>query len=85
MNKNHIEIFTAGCSICEPVVQFVKETAGANCNISIYNLSERSYNNICKKYSIKRLPSIVVNGILLDCCKNIDITKEDLINAGIGN
>jgi hypothetical protein len=82
--KKQVEIFTAGCPICEPVVQLVKDTASSNCEITIYNLSEVGNDNICKKYNVKRLPSIAIDGKLLECCKNIEITKEDLISAGIG-
>jgi len=82
--KKQIEILTAGCPVCEPVVQLVKDTAGVNCDITIHNLSEACNDDVCKKYNVKRLPAIAVDGKLLDCCKNIEITKEDLINAGIG-
>jgi len=86
--KKQIEIFTAGCPVCEPVVQLVKDTAGTDCEITIHNLSEQCESKICvtkmKEYAVKRLPAVAVDGKLLDCCKNIEITKEDLINAGIG-
>ena len=82
-----IEIFTAGCPFCEPVVQLVKETASENCKIVIHDLSKSSEDiqSKVKTYGIERLPSIVVDGKLLGCCKNIAITKEDLINAGIAS
>jgi len=82
--KKQVDIFTAGCPVCEPVVQLVKATAGANCNITVYNLSESRHKDILKKYKLTRLPAVAVDGKLLDCCKNIGITKEDLINTGIG-
>ena len=89
MNKKQIEIFTAGCPVCEPIVALVKETACPNCVITVYNLSEQSENpEIMAKmntYGIKRLPAIAVDENLIGCCKNVEITKNDLINAGIGN
>lgn len=87
--KRQIEIFTAGCPVCEPVVQLVKDTVCENCEITVYNLSEQCESKICVKkmeeYGVKRLPAIAVNGELIGCCKNAGITKEDLINAGIGS
>lgn len=57
--KRKIEIFTAGYPECEPVVQLVKETAGKNCEITLYNLSEQSESKICiskmKEYGVKRV------------------------------
>jgi len=87
--KRHVEIFTAGCPVCTPVVQLVKETACENCEITIHDLSEQCESKICvtkmKEYNIKRLPAIAVDGKLLDCCQNIAINKDDLVNAGIGS
>lgn len=87
--KKQIEIFTAGCPVCEPVVQLVKDTAGKNCEITIHNLSEQCESKVCvskmEKYGVKKLPAIAVDGRLLDCCKNVAITKDDLVFAGIGS
>jgi len=87
--KKQIEIFTAGCPVCEPVVQLVKETVCENCEITIYNLSEQCESKICvarmEEYGVKSLPAIAVDGKLLSCCKNVEITKDDLIYAGIGS
>lgn len=87
--KREIEIFTAGCPVCEPVVQLVKDTADKDCNITIHNLVEQCESKICvnkmNEYGVKRLPAVAVNGKLLSCCTNIEITKDDLLNAGIGS
>lgn len=85
--KRTVEIFTAGCPICDPVVQMVKETACDKCEITIYDLVKQCEEKTCtdkmRAYGINRVPSIVVNGKLLDCCDRA-ITKKDLKNAGIG-
>lgn len=85
--KRQIEIFTAGCPVCDPVVQLVKETACENCEITVYDLVKQGEENTgtdkIEQYGINRLPSIVVNGRLLDCCDRA-ITKQDLLQAGIG-
>lgn len=88
MNKRRIEVFTAGCPVCYPVVELVKSLADTEHNeISIYDLAKQYEIQECvskmAEYGIKRLPAIAINGKLLECCKNIEITKEDLINAGI--
>ncbi len=86
--KIQIEVFTAACPLCSPVVQLVKETAHDNCEIIIYNLTEKDKRELftkkINKYGLNKLPSVVVDGKLIDCCQNSEITKEDLMNAGIG-
>ena len=86
--KRKVEVFTAGCPVCDPVVSLVRETACPSCDVVIYNLAEefdnREIMNKLKSYGVNRIPSIAVNGILLSCCSDNDITKQDLVDAGIG-
>lgn len=86
--KRQVEIFTAGCPVCDRAVQLVKDTAGENCEITIHNLSEQCKSKICldkmEEYGVTSIPAVAVNGQLLNCCKNNEITKDDLVNAGIG-
>ncbi|MFU8813053.1 MAG: thioredoxin family protein [Balneolaceae bacterium] len=82
--KRQIEIFTAGCPVCEPVVELVKETACESCEITIHNLSETSGDDKISQYNIQTLPAVVVDGKLLSCCTNNGVRKEELEAAGIG-
>ncbi|MBW7891915.1 MAG: thioredoxin family protein [Chitinophagaceae bacterium] len=86
--KRQIEVFSAGCPVCEPVVKMVEEMACASCEITIYNLVEQCDSKVCvdkmKEYNITSLPAVAVNGKLLSCCKDKGISKGELIAAGIG-
>ncbi|MGK7392870.1 MAG: thioredoxin family protein [Candidatus Cyclobacteriaceae bacterium M2_1C_046] len=83
-----VEIFTANCPVCDPVVKMVNELACENCEIITYDLIKQCENKTClnklEEYSINKVPAIALNGKLLECCQNDKITKENLINAGIG-
>jgi hypothetical protein len=87
-NKRKIELFTAGCTVCEPVVELVKSMACSSCEVVIYNLSQLCDTKEClrkvKAYGIKALPAIAVNGKLLNCCQDKGVSIEELKNAGIG-
>jgi glutaredoxin-related protein len=86
--KRQIEIFTANCPVCQPVVEMVNDLACNNCEIIKYDVDQNSQDqnlrNKLKEYKIDQLPAIAVDGQLLDCCKGREITKEALVNAGIG-
>lgn len=86
--KTQIEIFTAKCPVCDPVVKMVNEVACQNCEITTFDLIAQCEDKIClsklEEYGIKKVPAIAVNGKLLDCCRDSTITRDDLINAGIG-
>lgn len=86
--KHKIEIFTANCPVCDPVVKMVKELTCENCEVAIYDMVKQCDDKICldkaKEYGVQRIPAVAVNGKLLNCCENSGITKQDLVNAGIG-
>lgn len=86
--KRQIELFTAGCPVCEPVVKMVNEMACDSCEVTVYNLVEQCDSKVCidkmKEYNITSLPAVAVNGKLLSCCQNRGVSKEELVAAGIG-
>jgi hypothetical protein len=86
--KRKIEVFTAGCPVCEPVVEMVKSTACSDCEVIVYNIAETSKNtnylDKVKTYGIKALPAVAVNGKLLSCCQNNGVSEAELKSSGIG-
>lgn len=88
MNKRKVEVFTAGCPVCEPVVELVKKIACSSCEVVIYDLNEGCATNDCrtlvKEYGVTRVPSVVVDAQLLDCCKTGTVSEKDLRAAGVG-
>ena len=86
--KRQVEIFTANCPVCDPVVQMVKDLACEQCEITIYDLvkqcDDKAYLSKLEEYEIKKVPAIAVNGSLLSCSENHGVSKEELIKAGIG-
>ena len=40
MAKRQVEVFTAGCPVCEPVVQLVQEMACPDCEVTIHDLRQ---------------------------------------------
>jgi len=88
MAKRKVEVFTAGCPVCDEAVQLVRSTACPNCEVVIYDLNKGCATNECrekaKDYGVKRVPAVAVDGRLLDCCKQGSVTQEALRAAGVG-
>lgn len=88
MPKRKVEVFAAGCPVCDQTVNLVKSTACPNCDVAVYDLNKGCATNQCrdkaKAYGIQRLPAVVVAGQLLDCCCADGITREALTAAGVG-
>lgn len=89
MAKRFVEVFTAGCPLCNESVKLVQSLAGDNCDVQVWDLQEGYAANECREkvqqYGIQRVPAIVVDGKLAQCCANQQpITREALVAAGIG-
>lgn len=83
MRKRQIEVFTAGCQVCEPAVVLVKEMACPDCEVTVHDLHHAGYEQ-AMKYGIQTIPAVVVNGTLVSCCATPGPTREELAQAGIG-
>ena len=88
MAKRLVEVFTAGCPICEDAVKEIKVLACPNCEVTVYDLNKRCDTNECvdkaKQYGIKSVPAVAIDGKLVDCCNNRGIDIEALKRAGLG-
>jgi glutaredoxin len=87
--KRFVEVFTAGCPLCDDAVKLVQSIAGDRCEVQVWDLREGFDTNECREkvqqYGIQRVPAIVVDGKLAQCCSNQQpITREALEAAGIG-
>jgi glutaredoxin 3 len=84
--KRQIEVFTAGCGVCEETVQLVQRLACSNCEVTVHNVAKNETKVLrdkVKKYGIKRLPAVVVDGKLASCCSGG--ANEDALRAlGVG-
>jgi glutaredoxin len=86
--KRKVEVFTAGCPICEETVRLVQATACPSCEVAVYDLREGCATNESRekavRYGVNAFPAVAVNGVLLDCCRRSPIDAAALRMAGIG-
>lgn len=83
MAKRQVEVFTAGCPVCEPAVQLVRELACPDCEVTVYDLRETGQDE-ARRYGINRVPTVVVDGTIAACCQGPAPSREQLQAAGIG-
>lgn len=83
-----VEVFTAGCPICDDTVRLVQSLACSSCDVRVYDLREGCTTNECRekaeRYGVTSVPAVAVNGALLDCCRKSRIDTATLEAAGIG-
>ncbi|MDP3025123.1 MAG: thioredoxin family protein [candidate division Zixibacteria bacterium] len=82
-HKRKIEVFTAGCPLCDKAVKLVKSLACENCEVIVYDLRKQGIQK-ARKYGVAFVPTVVIDGKIADCCKRGEISEQTLINAGVG-
>jgi len=82
-----IEVFTAGCPLCDETVKLVESLACPNCEVTVYDLREGCATNECrdkaKAYGVQRVPAVVIEGKLASCCEGSAVSAETLRAAGL--
>ncbi len=81
--KRKVEIFTAGCYLCDEAVNLVESIACDSCDVSVYNLNNEGQDK-ARAYGIASVPTVVVDGKIADCCRQGKVSKSELVAAGIG-
>lgn len=84
MDKRKIEVFTAGCPLCDDAVRLVEEVACASCDVEVHDLTDSGSAQRVVELGIRQIPTVVVDGTIAECCRNGGVTEAGLRAAGIG-
>lgn len=83
-DRRKVEVFSAGCGVCEETVSFVKRIACDSCEVSVLDMREDQVAARAKRLGIRVVPAVLVDGELAACCENAGPTESALRAAGIG-
>ncbi len=79
-----IEIFGAGCPVCEKARALVERLACPSCTVEVLDMHDPSVAERAKEYGIRSVPAVVVDGRLAQCCAGRGPDEATLRAAGIG-
>ena len=82
--KRTIEIFSAGCSVCEETVTLVKQAGCPSCEVTILDMRHPDVARWAKSLGVRSVPAVVINGKLADCCAGRGPDEATLRAAGLG-
>lgn len=82
--KRKVEVFSAGCPACEPVVQLVKRIACPSCDVQVLDMHEADVAAKAKQYGITTVPAVAINGKLAGCCAGSGPDEAALRAEGVG-
>ncbi len=79
-----IEIFSAGCPVCEALIARVREMACPSCEVSVLDMNQPAVAERASSLGVASLPAVAVDGALADCCAGRDPDEAALRAAGLG-
>ncbi len=82
--KRKVEVFSAGCPVCNDAVDMVKQISCQDCEINVLDMKNPVVAERAKSLGTRSIPAIVIDGKLADCCSGRDPDEATLKAAGIG-
>lgn len=63
-----IEVFSAGCLVCEDTVQLVNQITCPSCDVSVLDMGDPPVAQRAKSLGVRSVPAVVIDGKLANCC-----------------
>ena len=82
--KRKIEIFGAGCPVCQETIKMVQNMACSDCEVSILDMNDPGVASRAKGLGVRSVPAVAIDGKLADCCAGRGPDEATLKTAGIG-
>ena len=82
--KRKIEIFSAGCPACDAAVETVRRIACPSCEVEVLDMHRPATAARAATLGISRVPAIVIDGAISNCCASGPVDDHVLRAAGVG-
>ena len=83
-SKRKVEVFSAGCPVCQDAVELVQKLACPSCDVTVLDINNPDVAQRAQTLGIRSIPAVVVGGKLADCCAGHGVREETLRAEGIG-
>ena len=83
-DKRKIEVFSAGCPVCDDTVKLVNNLACPSCEVNVLDMKTPQVAERAKTLGIRSVPAVVIDGKLADCCTGRGPDEATLKAAGLG-
>ena len=79
-SKHEVEVFSAGCALCEEVIDVVRQEAGPSSQVTVQKMMDARVLRRAKEMGIRSVPAVVIDGKLASCCAGRGVDLEVLKN-----
>lgn len=82
--KRKVEIFSAGCPVCEEAIELVERLACPSCDIRVLDMKDKKVAARAGELGIRSVPAVVIEGVPAECCGGREPHEATLRAAGLG-
>lgn len=82
--KRKVEVFSAGCPVCEDVVALVQRLACPSCGVEVHSMNNIEAVKRAKALGVRSIPAVAIDGQLAGCCAGRGVDEQALRDAGLG-
>ena len=79
-----VEVFTAGCGVCNELVDLVRATACSSCDVTIHDMKDPVVAERARALGIRAVPAIAVDRVLAPRSASGGYDEAALRATGIG-
>jgi hypothetical protein len=81
-SKRKVEVFSAGCALCEEVIDLVRREAGSSTEVIVRKMIDARFLARAKELGIRSIPAVVIDGKVASCCTprgvDLQVLKDEL-------
>jgi glutaredoxin 3 len=78
--KRKVEVFSAGCALCEEVIDVARREAGSSSEVIVRKMTDARVLARAEALGIRSVPAVVIDGKLASCCTGRGVDLEVLKN-----
>ncbi len=82
--KRQVEVFSAGCPVCEGAQVVVRRLSCPSCEVIVLDMHDPAVAAKAKSDGVRSVPAVVVDGQLAACCAGSGPAEAALRAAGVG-
>ncbi len=82
--KRRVEVFSAGCAVCDDGVALVERLACDSCDVIVLDMADPEVIAEAYRLGVRSVPAVAIDGRLADCCGEQGLDEAALRAAGLG-
>ncbi|MEJ2102733.1 MAG: thioredoxin family protein [Desulfobacterales bacterium] len=79
-----VEIFSAGCPLCDEAVDMVQRISCPSCEVTVLDMKDPEVASRAKALGVRSVPAVAIDGKLAGCCAGRGPDEEALKAEGLG-